>query len=1017
MIKEAKTMDHKTVKIRSIATTTLAAILVVANTQTVTAGEYDVFEYASNSASVSVLSDASDDNTDIFEALGSGNGTVAFAAGGYVISEGASGIGVSRDEATGVCTVTISGSGSYTLTGNTSNTVISIKKEITDGVSLTLTGLNIDNSNLYEAAGEDLSTIECGKSTPLNIIIEGNDLITAPSGGNDPEAVISQKKGASLVFSGTGSLEIAGSRDDSIKSKGDIKIESGQIVISDCHGDGIQGEYVEISGGELDITTVYENAATGFYTTGSSSDTLNTISENGNTKTEHVVVDTGSHKGIKAGTKAKTEVFTDTTIETEASGGLVITGGSITIDTTGSGLKANGLKDSGYTRTSTGVYIIGSPDDAIQSNNTLTISGGRITLRSSDDGISAAGTLTINGDAVIDIETAYEGIEGADITIGTKDDTSGPAITINSNDDGINTSGKTLTYTYSCTSDEDADDYNTDCNYTKTSVSSTSGNDCVIYSGTVTIYIDSNDTDNDNTVTLMNGDTARTISYTSSGDGIDCNGALDIEGGTVTVFGQSAGDNSPIDTNDGFTLGNAATVLAVGSDGMGESTPQKGDGAYIVYGQSGGMGQMMAPGMSGNQDGQQMAPQDMSGNRNGQQMAPGMNGGQQNGQQMTPPEMNGGQGMGSAQISAGSAFRVSLGDNTLVDTVLPYAASFILYASPSLTVGTEYTAAINDTTSTLTALAPGASSTNGGTNGITPPGMNGSQGGMTPPDMNGGPNEQMLPPGMGGDQNGQMLPPDMNGDQSGQMLTPGMNGDPNGQTPPPQDQPFPAPAEETQVPVTTAATSTETPVSVTIDGQEKAVSASVTYEKSITYTGKKITADMLGAAPDISSLTGAVKIRNEGYTADDLFTVKYIAKNNKNAGSDPYFYAKIVFSDKKAKKAGLTAAERKSVKAAVKALNSELKEKKCSFTIEPVDITSGTAAVKVKKLNSDGTLKTKSDGTLSSIKSVIYTGADGRVFKLGSKRCTVNVVNAETGEVQINGIGNFTGTLTAYASK
>ena len=191
----------------------------------------------------------------------------------------------------------------------------------------------------------------------------------------------------------------------------------------------------------------------------------------------------------------------------------------------------------------------------------------------------------------------------------------------------------------------------------------------------------------------------------------------------------------------------------------------------------------------------------------------------------------------------------------------------------------------------------------------------------------------------------------------------------------------------------------------------------MTYDKSITYTGSKITAKKLEATPDISSLTGAVQIRNDGYTADDLFTVKYIAKNNKNVGADSYFYAKIVFSNSKAKKAGLTAAERKSVKAAVKALNSELKEKKCSFTIEPVDITGGTAEVSVKKLNSDGSLKTKADGTLSSIKSVIYTGTDGSIFKLGSKRCTVTVVNAETGEVQITGNGNFTGTLTAYVKK
>lgn len=126
------------------------------------------------------------------------------------------------------------------------------------------------------------------------------------------------------------------------------------MIITHCQGDGIQGEWVSISGDDtyVDITTEYENAGVNYYSNSLGSSNYNTLTSNNSTKTETVNVDTERHKGIKAGTKSSTYSYTsvsdDSTLtagqthSTEASGGLVITGGTIVVDTTQSGIKYNG---------------------------------------------------------------------------------------------------------------------------------------------------------------------------------------------------------------------------------------------------------------------------------------------------------------------------------------------------------------------------------------------------------------------------------------------------------------------------------------------------------------------------------------------------------------------------------------------------------------------------------------------------------------------------------------------------
>ncbi len=667
-----------------------------AESEEIVVGETD--EEATEDLTGDLTEEITEDLTEESDAEEVNAGSAGFTINGTTVSS-AEIDGVTITTVDGITTAAITKAGDYELGGNGSDLLVTVKKNLS--VDLTLNNLTVDDSAVTGSA-----FIEAAKDTTVNLILTGSSTIKGSDG------LISQKKkdsiGSFLNIKGTGSVTVSECEDDGIKSKGNITVEDGvTIVIDKCGGDGIQGENITINGGDITIDTYFENAATSYYTSGKTSvDGYNTIWESGSTKTERVNVDTGSHSGIKAGTKAKTVTFAsgddDGTYgkaeSSTASGALTINGGNIKIDTTQSGIKVNGGV-SGYTAAATGVYIIGSPEDALKSNNTLAINGGTIELAAGDDGITSAGALSVNGDARIDITMAYEGMEGAEVVIGQ---TGAPEINIKSNDDGINSTSKTLTYTYD--SIDENGDYDDEKNYYKYSTSVTSGSSCKIYGGSVRINIDSQ---NSQSITLPNGSGTKNVSYKSSGDGIDCNGTLDIEAGTVYVFGQSSGDNSPIDTNNGFTLGSKATVIGTGVDPMNEAKPEAGSGVYITYGSSSGMG---GPGGSGGFD-PGSGPSSSDENMNG---AP-----------PTPPSGDTfGQDSSSASISAGSKFTLSDGTNEIFSTTLPYSASFLIFGSPLLTAGNTYTLTIGDTTTTVTAMAAGSETTGGFDpgDGQTPPG-------------------------------------------------------------------------------------------------------------------------------------------------------------------------------------------------------------------------------------------------------------------------------------------------------
>ena len=130
-----------------------------------------------------------------------------------------------------------------------------------------------------------------------------------------------------------------------------------------------------------------------------------------------------------------------------------------------------------------GTFVINASDDGINTNDSATFKGGSFTIKASGDGIHTDGYLEID-DGEFDI-TASEGLEATYVKI------NGGEITISASDDGINASNKSTDYD-------------------------------------VVVEINGGNL----TISMGQGDT----------DGIDANGNIYINGGTINITGQSPFD-------------------------------------------------------------------------------------------------------------------------------------------------------------------------------------------------------------------------------------------------------------------------------------------------------------------------------------------------------------------------------------------------------------------------------------------------------------------------------------------
>jgi hypothetical protein len=499
--------------------------------------------------------------------------------------------------------IEITQGGDFEVSGTLADGMIHVNTE--EKVKLRLSGASITNSSgpaiYFEDADKCYITLTEGTD---NYLSDGETY-----SDDSLKGCLSAK--SNLEIRGKGSLTIDANYNQGIHASDSLEIENGKITINSvgdgihvndtfeisdgklnvtAGGDGIQAEeIVDITGGKINVTTTGEvTASTGdmFGPGGGFGG-----DDFGEMKRPDEMTDEERQQFREKMEEMMQEMMQkrEEAMQQEEEADDSEEGSS-------KGIKAGWMLD-----ISDGDIVVNSTDHAVHCSSDINISGGDMELASSvKKGISGHGDVAIS-DGKINITNATEGIESKAIL-----KISGGDIDVACTDDGFNAGGGSDMFGGGPGGGFGGGGFGGDRNQDENQDASQDGNrdnqQDFGQNGPNGMPGDANNMDNQgdggnrgpggpgmmgNNSTEVDSEhhiqiDGGNIHINAKGDGIDSNGSLVINGGTVIVDGPVSDGDSALDT-DGLMQINGGEVIAIGSSGMLETPSSTSAQAVLVY--------------------------------------------------------------------------------------------------------------------------------------------------------------------------------------------------------------------------------------------------------------------------------------------------------------------------------------------------------------------------------------------------------------------------------------------------
>ncbi|MBQ8813669.1 MAG: carbohydrate-binding domain-containing protein [Lachnospiraceae bacterium] len=474
-------------------------------------------------------------------------------------------------------TITITDEGTYILSGTLNDGMIIVHADDKDKPQIVLNGVDITSGTsaalyILEADKVFVTLAEGTENTLSNggsfVVIDENNI---------DGAVFSKQD---LTFNGSGSLTVNSPAGHGIVAKDDLVFTGGTYTVnSSSHGldandsvrvidstirisagkDGIHAEnsddetlgFVYIAGGIFNVSAEGDGISAGAYAQIEGGD-FTVVSGGGSENGENQSSDAwggfmgggpGGMGGRPGGMGGGMGGNPGGTGDRPGSDSSDISSS----DTEDSSTSMKGIKAATGLLINGGTFTIDAADDAIHANASITVNGGSFEIATGDDGFHADDTLTITS-GEIDISESYEGLEGLHIAV------SGGVITLVASDDGLNAAGGT-----------DGSGFG-----------GAKGNDMFGGRGGMG-GMGGMSSNSDGSITISGGD----LYVNASGDGIDANGYLLITGGYTVVVGPTQGDTATLDYDTTATI-TGGTFIGTGASGMAQTFSDSEQGVYAV---------------------------------------------------------------------------------------------------------------------------------------------------------------------------------------------------------------------------------------------------------------------------------------------------------------------------------------------------------------------------------------------------------------------------------------------------